>query len=164
MWVLTIFTKKRSSWMTSSYEHMDYLSKIFFEGCLHCFQIVFYTIHYCEKTPLYFLQLYLQIIVTTTEIWFLAHFQVTVTNLNIVGLIKIYKHSVITNETYYFQCTVHGGIALTSPLCHKKTDQLSNKKKSGLWSNDRRNSRCKIGIVKTLTVHAELYARVKHPS
>ena len=55
---------------------------------------------------------------------------------------------------------VHGGIALTSPPCHKKTDQFSNKKSPVYDQTDRRNTRRKKRhSKKTLTVHAELYAR-----
>ena len=44
--------------------------------------------------------------------------------------------------------TVQGGIALTSPPCHKKTDQRSNEKSPICLSNELRNSCRKGDVVK----------------
>ena len=61
---------------------------------------------------------------------------------------------------------MQGGIALTSPTCHKKTDQRSNGKSPVCLSNELRNGCRKGGVIKnkkTLTVNATLIIRKGMP-
>ena len=68
--------------------------------------------------------------------------------LHILVVPSITHHYPFLSLVKVLKSIVQSGIASTSPLCHKKTDQRSNEKSPVCWSNERRNGRRKGGVVK----------------